>query len=112
MARKAGADHVVRLRGTGGREASSWAPGERVCAQEEEAGGTRVAFTVARDGHDCSGRGHATLRAAYSAISVIGGRSSVSTGWVCGSKPCGPRSNWVRAGRRRWPRARRSWAVR
>lgn len=55
---------------------------------------------------------HATLRVAYSAISAIGGRSSVSTEYVRGSKPSALRSNWVRDGRIRCPRASRSWAVR
>lgn len=57
-------------------------------------------------------RHHAARRAAYSGISVIGGRSSVSTSVVCGMKPCSPRSNWVSRGRTKWPRVRRSWAVR
>ncbi len=55
---------------------------------------------------------YATFRVAYSAISTIGGRSSVSTEYVRGSNPSSPRSNWVREGRIRWPRASRSWAVR
>ncbi len=55
---------------------------------------------------------YATRRAAYSAISTIGGRSSVSTEYVRGSNPSSPRSNWVREGRTRCPRASRSWAVR
>jgi glycolate oxidase len=49
---------------------------------------------------------------ASKAISTIGGRSSVSTEYVRGSKPSRPRSNWVREGRIIWPRASLSWAVR
>lgn len=55
---------------------------------------------------------HAARRAAYSGISAMGGRSSVSTSVVRGTKPCSPRSNWVSRGRTKWPRVRRSWAVR
>ncbi|CAM5624641.1 hypothetical protein SRIMM317S_05411 [Streptomyces rimosus subsp. rimosus] len=54
----------------------------------------------------------AARRSAYSGISAIGGRSSVSTSQVRGTKPASPRSNWVSRGRTRWPRASRSCAVR
>ncbi|MFH9730363.1 hypothetical protein [Streptomyces sp. NPDC017260] len=55
-AKKAGLAYAVQLQGTGGKRASSWAAGEEVCEQTDDPGGSYdVAFTVPRNGRDCSG---------------------------------------------------------
>ncbi|MGW2297561.1 hypothetical protein [Streptomyces violaceorubidus] len=61
-----GLDYAVYLQGTGlslaggGKQASSYGPGEEVCEQVDDPADTNpsfdVAFTVPREGRDCAGR--------------------------------------------------------
>ncbi|MFR9796111.1 hypothetical protein ACL02U_09445 [Streptomyces sp. MS06] len=90
--------YAVYLQGTGasldggGRRASSWGSGERVCAQiddpEDVNDAYDVAFVIPRDGRDCDGRLLHTPEPTPARTSSTGGSSGGTSGSTGGSKAC------------------------
>ncbi|MFF9816646.1 hypothetical protein [Streptomyces sp. NPDC014006] len=99
-ARASGLRYAVYLQGTGasldggGRTASSWGAGEKVCEQIDDPADRTpsfdVAFVVARDGRDCDGRLLHTPEPTRTAAG--GGTSGGSSGGTSGATSGGSRT--------------------
>ncbi|MFH9549348.1 hypothetical protein ACIBAH_29795 [Streptomyces sp. NPDC051445] len=98
-ARADGLRYVVYLQGTGasldggGRKASSWSAGEKICEQIDDPTDVNssfdVAFVVARDGRNCAGGLTATPKPTKTATGTTsGGTSGGGSGSGGGSKGC------------------------